>query len=43
MPAGTDIITWSPRVGATGDDRYDPGETTLFAGITTRPTGKGRS
>lgn len=23
MPAGTDLVTWSPRVGATGDDRYD--------------------
>jgi len=22
MPAGTDLITWNPRVGATGDDRY---------------------
>lgn len=26
MPVGTDIITWDPRVGSTGDDRYDPGE-----------------
>lgn len=23
MPAGTDLITWNPRVGATGDDRYN--------------------
>lgn len=23
MPAGTDLVTWSPRVGDTGDDRYD--------------------
>jgi hypothetical protein len=23
MPAGTDLITWNPRVGATSDDRYD--------------------
>ena len=22
MPAGTDLITWNPRVGSTGDDRY---------------------
>lgn len=22
MPAGTDVITWEPRVGDTGDDRY---------------------
>ncbi|MCW8132637.1 MAG: hypothetical protein KIS92_19970 [Planctomycetota bacterium] len=26
MPAGTDLQTWAPRVGASGDDRYDPGE-----------------
>ena len=28
MPAGTDLITWSPRVGATGDDRYNVEENT---------------
>jgi len=22
MPAGTDLVTWNPRVGDTGDDRY---------------------
>lgn len=32
MPAGTDLITWSPRVGSTGDDRYDPGEVPLVDG-----------
>jgi hypothetical protein len=32
MPSGTDIITWSPRVGASGDDRYDPGEARVAAG-----------
>ena len=35
MPLGTDIISWSPRVGDTGDDRYDPGETPLFTGSST--------
>lgn len=42
MPAGTDLITWSPRIGATGDDRYDPGETIVsagdYAGFSTLPT-----
>ena len=33
MPAGTDLITWSPRVGATGDDRYTlPANTRITAG-----------
>src|SRR6185436_16447902 len=27
MPAGTDLQTWGPRVGSSGDDRYDPGDT----------------
>lgn len=35
MPAGTDIVTWSPRVGATGDDRYSvPASTGILAGAT---------
>lgn len=41
MPAGTDIITWSPRVGNSGDDRYDPGDALIKAGNSTfssRPT-----
>lgn len=33
MPAGTDLITWSPRVGATGDDRYNvPADSVIEAG-----------
>jgi hypothetical protein len=35
MPEGTDLITWSPRVGATGDDRYDiPAGEVISAGTT---------
>lgn len=33
MPAGTDLVTWNPRVGATGTDRYRwPAELPLYAG-----------
>ena len=33
MPAGTDLVTWSPRVGASGDDRYTlPANTRITAG-----------
>ena len=38
MPAGTDIVTWSPRVGATGDDRYDPGNAMRIAAGTASGT-----
>lgn len=31
MPSGTDLITWSPRIGATGDDRYNVNPETLIA------------
>ena len=31
MPAGTDLVAWSPRLGASGDDRYDPGADILIA------------
>jgi hypothetical protein len=27
-----DVITWAPRLGSTGDDRYDPGEMDIAAG-----------
>jgi hypothetical protein len=31
MPAGTDLVTWNPRKGDTGDDRYSlPDEETVF-------------
>jgi hypothetical protein len=33
VPAGTDLIQWVPRVGDTGDDRYDPGEARIVAGL----------
>lgn len=33
MPEGIDLVTWNPRVGASGDDRYAwPPEARLFAG-----------
>lgn len=35
MPAGTDLITWAPRKGATGDDRYDPDASAIKAGNST--------
>jgi hypothetical protein len=42
MPAGTDLVTWSPRVGASGDDRYNlPAEARFEAGsssFSTTPT-----
>jgi hypothetical protein len=33
MPAGTDLVIWNPRVGATGNDRYRwPSNIPLYAG-----------
>jgi len=43
MPEGTDLITWSPRRGTSGDDRYDVPDNTHFeagdyAGYSDPPT-----
>ena len=38
MPAGTDLITWSPRKGTSGDDRYDPDSTAVRAGSSSYST-----
>lgn len=45
MPAGTDLLDWSPRKGSTGDDRYDLDTTGDYrwvggdsSGFTAKPT-----